>query len=281
MIRGRYALGLAVIAVALVEALAIALFMLVPEKREYWLIAGLTMPILWTAAELLKRNKDTLRLAVAYAAVIVAVAEALAIARAMGAIAADDESFALRTDPSCFRRGGPASRRTSSWPLLSVSLCNQSLATAVQSTAREDRRRRRAPRRWRQSRRRRCRCFPGSPPGARAGTLSPLSRRSRTHRPHRRRGSRAQRPRTRRRTTATPRHPSRRAIASAYGAERCLRLGAATARSTRRSESRRLPREMSLSALALHPVRWLGAMPVRRQTTTTRRYEGCQRSACR
>lgn len=96
MIRARYALGMAVIAVALVEALAIALFLLVPEKREYWLIAALAMPILWTAAELMKRDKDSLRLAISYAAITLALAEALAIARATGAIARDDESLALR-----------------------------------------------------------------------------------------------------------------------------------------------------------------------------------------
>jgi hypothetical protein len=96
MTRGRYALAAAVIAVALVEAFAIALFLLVPEKREYWLIAALTMPILWTAAELLKREKDSLRFAVSYAATMLALAEAFAIARATGSIAANDESFALR-----------------------------------------------------------------------------------------------------------------------------------------------------------------------------------------
>jgi hypothetical protein len=96
MTRGRFALGMAIIAVALVEALAIALFLLVPEKREYWIIAALTMPILWAAAELLNRGNASLRLAVSYAAVTVAAAEALAIARAMGAIAPDDESYALR-----------------------------------------------------------------------------------------------------------------------------------------------------------------------------------------
>jgi len=96
MTRGRYALGTAIIAVALVEALAIALFLLVPEKREYWLIAGLAMPTLWAAAELLNRNRESLRFAVAYAAIMLAVAEALAIARATGLIAADDESLSLR-----------------------------------------------------------------------------------------------------------------------------------------------------------------------------------------
>lgn len=96
MNRGRYALGLAVIAVALVEAFAIALFLIVPEKREYWLIAGLTMPILWTGAELMRGKDDSIRLAVAYAAAIMAVCEAFAIARGLGMIAPDDESFALR-----------------------------------------------------------------------------------------------------------------------------------------------------------------------------------------
>lgn len=96
MIRGRYALASAVIAVALVEALAVALFLLVPEKREYWLIAALTMPTLWTGAELLKRSKESLRVAIAYAATIMAVCEGFAIARAMGWIAPDNEAFALR-----------------------------------------------------------------------------------------------------------------------------------------------------------------------------------------
>ena len=96
MTRGRFALGSAIITVALVEALAIALFLLVPEKREYWIIAGLTMPILWAGAELMRRNDDSQRLAVAYAATIMAVCEAFALARGIGMIAPDDESFALR-----------------------------------------------------------------------------------------------------------------------------------------------------------------------------------------
>ena len=96
MIRGRYALAAAVIGVALVEALAITLFLLVPEKREYWLIAALTMPALWAGAELLKRNDESLHLSVAYAAVMVAVCEAFAVARALGWIAPDNEAFALR-----------------------------------------------------------------------------------------------------------------------------------------------------------------------------------------
>jgi hypothetical protein len=96
MTREHNALGLAVAAVALVEALAIALFLIVPEKREFWLIAALAMPTLWAGAELMKRNKASLRLAVSYAAVTLALAEALAIARATGAIERDSESVALR-----------------------------------------------------------------------------------------------------------------------------------------------------------------------------------------
>jgi hypothetical protein len=96
MTRESNALSLAVITVALVEALAIALFLIVPEKREFWLIAGLAMPILWTGAELMKRNKASLRFAVSYAAITIALAEALAIARATGAIERDSESIALR-----------------------------------------------------------------------------------------------------------------------------------------------------------------------------------------
>jgi hypothetical protein len=87
---------MAVVTVALVEALAIALFLLVPEKREYWIIAALAMPTLWAAAELLNRGNARLRLSVSYAAVTLAAAEVLAIARGIGAIAPHDESYALR-----------------------------------------------------------------------------------------------------------------------------------------------------------------------------------------
>lgn len=96
MIRGPYALAAAVVTVVLAEALAIALLLIVPEKRTYWLIATLTMPILWAGAELMKRDKASLRLAISYAALMLALVEALAIARAVGLIAKGDEAFALR-----------------------------------------------------------------------------------------------------------------------------------------------------------------------------------------
>jgi hypothetical protein len=92
-------LAMAVIAVALVEALAIALVFITPEKRVFWLIAGLAMPVLWAGAEYMNRNrhnKQSLRLAVAYAATILVLAEAFAVARGTGVITADTESLSLR-----------------------------------------------------------------------------------------------------------------------------------------------------------------------------------------
>ncbi|MEA3014972.1 MAG: hypothetical protein QOD42_3517 [Sphingomonadales bacterium] len=97
MRRGFNSLAAAVVTVALVEALAIALFLIVPEKRIYWLIAGLTMPTLWAGVELIRRDRRSLRWGISYAAITLALAEALAIARATGAIAAQDESVALRS----------------------------------------------------------------------------------------------------------------------------------------------------------------------------------------
>lgn len=96
MTRGHVSLAMAVIAVVLAEAFAIALLLIVPEKSVYWLIASLTMPILWAGAELMRRDKASLRLAISYAALMLALVEALAVARALGLVAKGDESFALR-----------------------------------------------------------------------------------------------------------------------------------------------------------------------------------------
>ena len=84
MIRGRYALASAVIAVALVEALAIALAVAVPERRGLWLVAGLAMPLLWSVAELLNRDKAALRFGVAASAVMIALTLGVFAARAAG-----------------------------------------------------------------------------------------------------------------------------------------------------------------------------------------------------
>jgi pimeloyl-ACP methyl ester carboxylesterase len=96
MNRGRYALASVVIAVALVEALAIVLALSVPEKRAFWLIAGLAMPLLWTAAELLRRDKEALRFSVAGAAVMIAMSLGVFAARAAGLIDAANGDLALR-----------------------------------------------------------------------------------------------------------------------------------------------------------------------------------------
>lgn len=96
MTSGRNALAAAVIAVALVEALAIALALAVPEQRALWLIAGLAMPLLWTAAELLSREKESLRASVAAAAVMIALSLGVFAARAAGLIDAANSDLGLR-----------------------------------------------------------------------------------------------------------------------------------------------------------------------------------------
>lgn len=96
MNRGRYALASAVIAVAVVEALAIVLALSVPEKRAFWLIAGLAMPLLWTAAELMRRDKEALRFSVAGAAVMIAMSLGVFAARAAGLIDGANSDLGLR-----------------------------------------------------------------------------------------------------------------------------------------------------------------------------------------
>jgi len=96
MIRGRYALASAVIAVAVVEALAIALALAEPEKRALWLIGGFSMPLLWTLAELLNRDKENLRFSIAGAAVMVALSLTVLVARATGLIDAANGDVGLR-----------------------------------------------------------------------------------------------------------------------------------------------------------------------------------------
>ena len=89
-------LRLAVLAVALVEAMAIALLILVPEKRAIWLIGALAMPLLWTGAEAMKCDKESMRYSVAGAALLIAVALAMSAARALGVVDRDDSEIALR-----------------------------------------------------------------------------------------------------------------------------------------------------------------------------------------
>jgi hypothetical protein len=96
MTKGRNALAMAVIAVALAEALAIWLAFLVPDRREVWLVSGLTMPILWAGAEALRRDKEAIRHSVAVAAMLIVLPLAVFAARAQGLIAAEDAALGVR-----------------------------------------------------------------------------------------------------------------------------------------------------------------------------------------
>jgi hypothetical protein len=96
MTNGRRALAMAVAAVALAEALAIWLAFLVPDRRGVWLFAGMTMPLLWSGAETLKRDKDSIRRSVAVAAMLIALPLAVFAARAQGLIAAEDAALGVR-----------------------------------------------------------------------------------------------------------------------------------------------------------------------------------------
>lgn len=96
MTRGQKALATATVAVALVEALAIALALAQPEKRALWLIGGLSMPLLWTFAELLNRDRETLRFSIAGAAAMVAMSLGVLVARSTGLIDAANSDVGLR-----------------------------------------------------------------------------------------------------------------------------------------------------------------------------------------
>jgi hypothetical protein len=96
MTNGRNTLALAVIAVASAEALAIWLAFLVPDRRAMWLVAGLTMPLLWAGAEVVRRDKDSIRHSVAVAAMLIALPLAVFAARAQGLIAAEDAALGVR-----------------------------------------------------------------------------------------------------------------------------------------------------------------------------------------
>lgn len=89
-------LRMAVLTVALVEALAIAMAFLVPEKWPLWLIASLAMPLLWAGAETAKCDKDSIRYSIAGAALLVGLALAMVAARALGIVDRDNSEIALR-----------------------------------------------------------------------------------------------------------------------------------------------------------------------------------------
>lgn len=87
---------LAVLAVALVEALAISLIILVPDKMAFWLVAALAVPLLWLGAAVMKCDKDSIYYAVAGAALMVGLALAISTMRALGLLDQGDSSLALR-----------------------------------------------------------------------------------------------------------------------------------------------------------------------------------------
>jgi len=89
-------LRLAVLAVAFVEALAIAMVFMVPEKKPLWLIASLSMPLLWAGAETSKCDKDSIRYSIAGAALLVGAALAMMAARALGLVDQANSEIALR-----------------------------------------------------------------------------------------------------------------------------------------------------------------------------------------
>ena len=96
MIDRKFALPMAVMGLVLVEALAIALIIVAPDKLRPALVAGLALPALWGCAELFRGDKTHPRFAISVAAVLLAVPLAAHLARALGWIAADNGDFTSR-----------------------------------------------------------------------------------------------------------------------------------------------------------------------------------------
>ena len=96
MIDKRLALPMAVIGLVLVEALALSLALVAPDKLRSAMVAGVALPALWASAELLKGDKAHPRFAIALAAVLLAVPLSAHLARALGWIAAGDGDLTSR-----------------------------------------------------------------------------------------------------------------------------------------------------------------------------------------
>src|SRR5205085_6767315 len=96
MIDKRFALPMAAIGLVAVEALAIALVLVAPDKQRPALVAGLALPALWGCAELFRGDKTHPRFAISVAAVLLAVPLAAHLARALGWIAADNSDLTSR-----------------------------------------------------------------------------------------------------------------------------------------------------------------------------------------
>ena len=96
MIDKRFALPMAAIGLVVVEALAIALVLVAPDKLRSALVAGLALPALWGCAELFRGDKAHPRFAISVAAALLAVPLAAHLARAVGWIAADNGDLMSR-----------------------------------------------------------------------------------------------------------------------------------------------------------------------------------------
>ena len=96
MIDRRLALPMAVIGLVLVEGLAVSLAIVAPDKLRTALVAGLTLPALWGAAEMFRGDKTHARVAIAVAALLLAVPLGAHLARALGWIATGDGDLSSR-----------------------------------------------------------------------------------------------------------------------------------------------------------------------------------------
>lgn len=97
MIDKRLALPMAAIGLVLVEGLAVSLALVAPDRLRTALVAGLALPAMWAAAELLFRGDKTQpRFALAVAAILLAAPLGSHLAKALGWIATGDGDLSSR-----------------------------------------------------------------------------------------------------------------------------------------------------------------------------------------
>lgn len=96
MIDRKLALPLAVVGLLLVEALAVTLVIVAPGRLQTALVAGLTLPALWAAAEMFRGDKSSVRFAVAGAAALLAVPLGAKLGQVLGWLAPDDGDLMSR-----------------------------------------------------------------------------------------------------------------------------------------------------------------------------------------
>ena len=96
MIDRKFALPMAAIGLVVVEGLAVSLALAAPDKLGTALVAGLTLPALWGAAEMFRGDKTQPRFAIAMAAILLALPLAAQLARALGWIVPDNGDLMSR-----------------------------------------------------------------------------------------------------------------------------------------------------------------------------------------